>query len=584
MQLPFFIGDVALLFGDSSHTSEFFAGWLRGHWPNRQASFVNLRQVPAHGTRRAFLLRAVLCELGAHESRVISYAEFVERGAPPGSVVAAACCGDEGDFAVAFVVAEDGVQVTPTRGSEWALPIPDLPTAVLAPFSLGLAALVARHGYRPGKMPEPHDGPVRVGQTSVSALAHLPLKVRQRVLVDEEVASVPVVMATPPLELEQLREEAAEMVAAGRTFDRNISVRQPCPGKVAICFNGTSVATPGLPGSWDVHFRVPEFAQAVGLLERTLRWHQFIENLLADCGLRADVRLGHSVGRVSAFGDVEASLKRLEGTELLDELSGGFGAVRTHYAHSGRVDAASGEDQIWQAWLVLGPVETVEKVVAGQPLVELTERRGPLECVIAGFPDAIDLVMLELLNSPRMHATDLDTDLAVHTTAAANRAAELQRVFGVDGLDRCEDIEPQVRAAWEAGVRVFVDVGPRAGFSHWIPRILEGLPHQVVAIDGAMAGPLAAIDGLTRLRSLGLDVDLRGFEPIFEPQVGTRVRLPPHEAPTDWLVEAQRIQAEIVAAHQRFVARQRTALDAMLAAHRAALVELSSAIAVQNKA
>ena len=150
-------------------------------------------------------------------------------------------------------------------------------------------------------------------------------------------------------------------------------------------------------------------------------------------------------------------------------------------------------------------------------LMKMNTEFGKATVKFLGDDDAIDEVMLRLLNSPRMHATQLELDVAFHSSAAEPHAAALASLFGVDGLDHVEDIGDRVLDAWTRGARIFVDVGPRAGFSHWIPRILEGKPHEVIALDPTMQGPPALVDALVRLAAVGRDVSLAALKPLMCP-------------------------------------------------------------------
>jgi len=571
MRLPYHMSDVALLFGECGTTDEFFLLWLRGAMLPRTAHSVLASK--SRNTREDLLTQSLLDQIGLQPGqRVLSYAEFLETGANLGEVVLAIHSDEDGDFGVAFRVSDHGVLVNKSNGIGYFLPTLDLPESVAAPFLLGLAALCALHGLKPGRFPESLSEPVLIGKARLFAEITRPLKMPRHILHRAQFEQGNVIFATTPDERNARQAEAQDLVEHGRTFEKQMSVvSKASPGKVVFCASGPSAGATGQLGAWQAFF--PELRGHSSILPSTSVWHRFAEGMLAAGGVLPDLRLGHSTGRWAVQTAEPASrlLSRLEKSRLEEDLADNDGAIREVYASCNELEAASARGIIWQAWLVLGPFENVQAAIGGSPLVEIIERRGPLECVIAGFPEALDDVMLELLNSPRMHTTQIEFDIALHSSAAQRHAAALKLVFGVDGLDQCEDVESGITAAWENGGRIFVDLGPRAGYAHWIPKILEGKDYQVVALDPGMHGPGAMIDAFVRLSALGLPVDLRPFEGVFQPNLFSRFTLPERKSPAEWVQEARRLQASLLETHLAFLNHEKSAFAAFIEAHQAGM-------------
>ncbi|MEZ4460990.1 MAG: hypothetical protein R3E66_14940 [bacterium] len=546
MNRHIFVDAIALIYGEGGSTTSYFHAWLRGVSVSPVAVTVPVSALA--GSREATLRRSVLEQVGGSTS-LKTYEDWLAKDVAPGDVVVQTHSSADGDFAVALRLADRGVRVDAgTHG--WLLPIPAVPKDIVAPFSLGLAVLCCKHGVRPGRFVETSNEAVVVGNARLTCDTPVPLPMDAVELRHTNVHGVMISQARTPGTPDDGRAES--LLSQGRSFDRWIARHRPMDGLVAFCFSGPSTAAFGQTGAWRASF--PNDVRLVddGLVASTCGWHRFAEDLLSRSGVSPDLRIGHSVGRWAAetHESLDTLRARLTTSPVLAELSGDFPSVRRMYAAQGEVGAATGEGVMWQAWLVLGPQETVRECVQGTP-VEVIEHRGPLECVIAGHPDAIDEVMLRLLNSPRMHATQLELDIAFHSRAAIPHEAALAALFAVEALAQTEDVAERVLDAWARGARIFVDMGPRAGFSHWIPRILEDKPHEVIALDPTMQGPPALVDALVRLAAVGCDVSLSAVRSLMTPVEPSR-RLPD----LGWQDTALAIEDKIAQAHLQFLAAQ----------------------------
>ena len=212
------------------------------------------------------------------------------------------------------------------------------------------------------------------------------------------------------------------------------------------------------------------------------------------------------------------------------------------YSHvlAGRFDVltAWGQDAAWDNWRVLAPVEKIREVLKDEPRAHLTLLYTPDDACIGGSPAAC-LRIVERIGKERcrklgydlvIHAPELEPAreawLRVHSQPTT--APEGVRFYTHATLDSyiptmesaaqnlltqaliTVDFPALINKAYEDGVRVFVEHGPRQGCTRWISTILQGRPHFAVALDVDPATSLpTAIDAAVRLFAAGVEVDLQ---------------------------------------------------------------------------
>ena len=132
------------------------------------------------------------------------------------------------------------------------------------------------------------------------------------------------------------------------------------------------------------------------------------------------------------------------------------------------------------------------------------------EAVIAGHPDACARVVAAL----DCHALRLSFDAAIHAPPVRSEYAAFVDLYtlptrAVPGIDfysaaeyapltlECDalahalaqmtcapvDYPRLVQAAYDAGARIFIELGPLGACSRWIERILRGQPHAAIPIN-----------------------------------------------------------------------------------------------------
>ncbi|MEY4763710.1 MAG: hypothetical protein RI907_383 [Pseudomonadota bacterium] len=381
-----------------------------------------------------------------------------------------------------------------------------------------------------------------------------------------------------------VREAALASLRAGRTtqpwaLDGVCFQPQAVPGEVAFVFTGAASAYAGM--GRDLLLGLPQLAQGVAERVRNLRaatgWAHgaapvgpdepdvgpmaqlagasalcqlhaaFTQQVL---GLRPQAALGLSSGETNAlfalgaWRDIDGLLADIDVSGLYDrELSGRFEAVREHWGLSS--EAALD----WQSYRVRAPVAEIRSAVAAIDRVYLTIVNSPMDAVIGGDAAACERLLQALGRPP---AVPLGHDLAVHCAAVGRFGPEWRRLHtrptvqpeGIrfyashhagpyalsdqavaDALTgqalTTADFSRVVERAWQDGVRVFIEHGPRNTLSAAIGETLGERPHLAVALDRAGVSSLhQAWWAAAQLWCAGVPVDLAalsrasGAEPL----------------------------------------------------------------------
>lgn len=339
----------------------------------------------------------------------------------------------------------------------------------------------------------------------------------------------------------------------------------PMTGELAFTFTGAAAAYPGagreLLLAWpELGDALAERFSGVGELARALygadistlsprtqltgcavvcqAQAEFSRNVL---GLEPAAAIGLSSGETNsllAFGiwqDLEPMLDEIEASGMYgDELTG---ECRVAAAAWGLGDEAAP----WENWRITAPRAAVERALSAEPLAYMTIVQAPDDCVIGGDPaacrrviDAIDgaqsmplgLDMVIHCEAVRPFA---DTWRTIHTretyaapqvrfySNAVNRAYTPTREAAAEAITR-QALEPidfpaTVLQAWEDGVRVFVEHGPRAILTGAIPKILGDRPHVAVALDPQERRGLRALaETVSKMWVHGLPVRTDAFD------------------------------------------------------------------------
>jgi len=253
-------------------------------------------------------------------------------------------------------------------------------------------------------------------------------------------------------------------------------------------------------------------------------------DLLRNLGLEPAALLGYSLGESAAllasgaWPERDAMFRRTLESPLFREWV--FGEYRV-------VREAWGEEAHWAAAIVSAPAEAVRERLAGT--TELLVVNAPDECVIGGREEDVEATVralgapaVPLRNVPSVHCSlarrveaeyralheqpTVTPDVRIYS-GAFGRAYVPTRESTVESILRGAfegfDFSRAVLAAYEDGIRTFVEVGPQGSCTRMIRRILAGKEHLAVSISSRDRDPLDALeDALVRLRAAGYEVDL----------------------------------------------------------------------------
>ncbi|HSA51132.1 MAG TPA: beta-ketoacyl synthase N-terminal-like domain-containing protein, partial [Yinghuangia sp.] len=284
-------------------------------------------------------------------------------------------------------------------------------------------------------------------------------------------------------------------------------------------------------------------------------------------GLRPDAAIGYSSGESAALVALGAwpdSASLYEETHrsglFTSELTGELRAVRRAWQRLG----IAGER--WASYLVTLPADRIRAAVADEPAVHLMAVNAPDVCVVGGEARACAAVIGRL---GERHAVPLDYDLAAHAPeltevrdawwtlhhrptasvpgirfysaatatwyhATAEHAADAVTAQGLGTIDFAATVEQ----AWQDGVRVFVEHGPRGLCTGWIKRILGEREHVAVALDAAHGSPLRQLQlAAAELAAAGVPVRARALlGELASAAPGPRPAAPTVDVPAHWRV------------------------------------------------
>jgi len=281
-------------------------------------------------------------------------------------------------------------------------------------------------------------------------------------------------------------------------------------------------------------------------------------------GLKPDAALGLSSGETNsmfAFGvwkDMDSLLADIDNSELYNSaLAAEFSSVRNTWK--------LGKDEVvdWENYRVLAPVDDVQRAIEEEDHAYLTIIQSDMDSVIGGSRVACEAV-LERLGNPEKIA--LGHDLAVHClvvepfadawrnlhtrktkahkdirfySSYQGGAYKISKKSVADALTgqalQTIDFRKIIEAAWNDGVRIFVEHGPRNSLTSAIDEILGERLHLAVALDHS------AVPSMTQLyRSAatlwcnGVDINIGALslvepaqEEAVEPFIKFNVALPP---------------------------------------------------------
>jgi malonyl CoA-acyl carrier protein transacylase len=325
---------------------------------------------------------------------------------------------------------------------------------------------------------------------------------------------------------------AMEFDAARRVWDEAASLRYDDEDGLATGIHEVVFPVPGfsVEGEMSQTERLTrtEWAQpAIGLVSASM------VALLNELHIKPTCVAGHSFGEISALHAAGAvSLLDLVGiAHRRGELMAGAST------HAGAMSA------------IAASIEEVEKRLATYKTdVVVANHNGPTQVVISGPTASIEeaerrfsadgirarrLPVSTAFHSPlvadaqkpfadflakrKLGAPTMDVYSNVDARVHSGDAKEIRAQLATQLASRVRFVE-EIEAMYARGVRTFVEVGPGSVLTDMIGRILEGRPHDVVALDRkGKNGVQSLFDGLGKLAASGVPMSLASLFANYAP-------------------------------------------------------------------
>ena len=311
------------------------------------------------------------------------------------------------------------------------------------------------------------------------------------------------------------------------------------------------------PSAWIFEEKARSAAPHEKLAAYTLLCQVHARLMLDWLGLRPHATIGFSAGETNSllafqvWRDADRFFSEFVASGVLSEhLSGKFAVVN---------------GTPWETWVVLTPETRLRELLDAAPLVRLLAIHAPGEYLIAGPGAACASLLVRV---EKTAAQRIDFDMVVHCPdlqpfagawrtlhdretfvpadgprfyqLAGGRSYPLSRPAIADALTaqalETLDYPRVIERAWNDGVRVFLELGPRGSCTSWIRKILGDREHVAIPLDLRQVDSLTQIGHAVRqLAAAGIEVDLSRFERRLSPQPAESrrrvLRLPAHPPP-----------------------------------------------------
>ncbi|HXC05704.1 MAG TPA: beta-ketoacyl synthase N-terminal-like domain-containing protein [Bacteroidia bacterium] len=299
---------------------------------------------------------------------------------------------------------------------------------------------------------------------------------------------------------------------------------------------------PGFAGNWIYETNSPQaalpFYQLAGSSLLCQLHAAFTKNVL---GLKPQAALGLSSGETNSmyalgvWEDMDALLREIHASELYHSALGvDFTAVRKFWG-------LKPEEAVeWENWRILAPLTEVQKLLQKEERAYLTIINTANDCVIGGDLSACKRIVAALSAYPAM---PLHHDIAIHCLPVTPyekpwRKLHTRKVNQVSGIRFYSnyldgvyepttarvadaltgqalqhiDFPKIVNKAWNDGVRIFVEHGPRNSLNLAIQDILKGKNFLCVSMDRfGQSGVAEAFRAAAELWCAGVAVNLEAL-------------------------------------------------------------------------
>ncbi len=305
--------------------------------------------------------------------------------------------------------------------------------------------------------------------------------------------------------------------------------------------------------------------------------------LLQRLGVQSDMCIGHSFGELPAMraaGAIDFStllgLAEARG-RLMSTLPSAGGAMlavsetRQTIEHSLRAhaDLVIANDNAPRQVVVSGPSHAIATFAA-----ELDEKQ--IACVRLPVSAAFHSPQMSPVHGPFGRVVEQSTltkpivPVCTSTEGVAQQPETLKRAL-VDGVVNPVDFVASIRHAFDAGVRLFIEVGPGSTLRSLITKILPDQDISIVSLDAGKGGLKAFHTALIQLHRAGVSLKLNTLyedRRVQKLNVGRSGQASKHQArPPGWIVNgnlARPLDAERSPVTQSPLYDQRSATQAVL--------------------
>lgn len=290
-----------------------------------------------------------------------------------------------------------------------------------------------------------------------------------------------------------------------------------------------------------------------------------LSNLLKKMGVQPDIVAGHSYGELVAL--CEASVISQSDLFILSEARGRFMMEATG-PESGTMAAVKAERHTVEAMIkginnltlanlnsptqivISGPQASVAQAVQRFQVQGISARVLPIACAFhSPLVAPASKQLAEFIETIEFGSPNIDV-FSNTTGEPYPRTAEAIRTLLAEHLIRPVEFQREVEAMYAAGIRIFVEVGPRSVLSDLVNQTLENRPHLAIPIDQPGGSGLVTLQkALGQLAACGVSLHL---EPLYEGRVATQIdfsrayeeRSQARLGPTTWLVNGSRARPQ----------------------------------------
>lgn len=387
-------------------------------------------------------------------------------------------------------------------------------------------------------------------------------KQKDRQLVDGTGPARAIVLGRSEVELDEAQKDLANAIEQnappGWISDNSVFYPQPIGGEIGFVFTGAAAAYPeagtqlvsafpmildawirrgggALPNAFKPGSKLGAFDQ----LRVSSAVNQIHACLSRDIlGIEPQAAIGLSSGETNAlyalgvWTHMQGLLDDVESSQMYDRhLGGEYRSARDHWKlkSTGPADFTN--------WAVFASPEAVRNAIGANERVYVTIINTDEECLIAGERSRC-LEVIEMIGDAK--PIPLDFNLCCHCPAVQPFRETWRRIHhrpttSVDNvrfysnylgrtyekLDsdsiadaltgqalETVDFPRIVRKAWEDGVRIFIEHGPRDQLTTAIKKILKGKPHLALALDSPQSPIRQIYRVAAELWAAGVDLDL----------------------------------------------------------------------------